>query len=161
MSLHQSAPEPEQRWFRALSAPQTVLAAASVTLLVVLLDLVLTGALSFFFDVCFVTICLGTGLLARPGQGWNVALTPPVLVVGVVLFLAVLAPGRVAEADDSVVQALVTGITRHAVALFGGYLLFLGALWSGSQTPAPDAATPGTQSSKRDGSPAPTRSTSG
>ncbi len=139
-------------WLGTLSALNTILIAALATLCVVLLNLLLVGRLSFFFDLCFVVICLGAGLLARQGEGWNVGLTPPMLLLMVVIFLSVLAPGTVAESQDSALQAVITAMTRHSTALISGYLLFLAALaWTVAQP----------QDSNRDGSPDPTRTTSG
>ena len=131
---------------------QSVALGIAATLTVVAIDVSLGGELSFFFDLCFVVICLGAGLLARQGEGWNVGLTPPMLLLVVVIFLSVLAPGTVAESQDSALQAVITAMTRHSTALISGYLLFLAALaWTVAQP----------QDSNRDGSPDPTRTTSG
>lgn len=194
----ESRPRAGTDLWRACTPLYMVMVAVAATACVVLLNLLLVGRLSFFFDLCFVVICLAAGLLVRPGEVWNVALLPPALMVGTVVFLALLSPATVAEADDSAVQAMITGVTNHAAALMAGYLVFGVALWTGNETAGvqewdeleddaslepddafdgaedlesaegfenagPPGATwePQAQSSNLDGSPAPTRSTSG
>ncbi len=124
----------EQSWMRSSSALHTIMAFTAATLCLVLLNLILVHRLSFFFDVCFVVLCLGAGLLVRPGESWNVVLAPPVLLLAVVIFLALLDPSSVAETDDGTLQAVVTGMARHSAALVAGYALFLGALYTGLST---------------------------
>lgn len=165
--------------WRTCSPTYTVTAAVAAVACVVLLNLLLVGELSFFFDLCFVVICLGAGLMVRPGEAWNVALVPPLLLVGTVVFLALISPGTVAASDDSTMQAMITGVTSHSGALLCGYLAFGVALWSGNTSTEVqawddfediDSAEPDDlddapeevdQPSNLVGSPAPTRSTSG
>lgn len=136
----QHRPAPGVDIWRACTPLYTIMTAVAATTCVVLLNLLLVGELSYFFDLCFVVICLVAGLMARPGEAWNVALVPPILLVATVCFLAALSPGTVAEADDGTVQAIITGVTTHSGALLVGFALFGLALWTGaSNAPRADA----------------------
>lgn len=127
--------------------------AALVGLLAVALDVLLTGHLGWFFDLLFVGICLAAALAVRPDDFFPVGVLPPLLLLGLVALLAVLRPVSVADRGDGPVQAVVSGLAHHASALLVGYLLVLGVL-------AMRQHVLGTHA-KREGSPAPTRTTSG
>lgn len=86
------------------------------------LNVALTGRLSLFFDLTFVVICLAAALAVHPRELFVVGVMPPLLMFLVVLVLAILARGAVAEPVDSVVQAIVSGLAHHAGGLIGGYL---------------------------------------
>ena len=100
-----------------------VLGCVTLTLLVVSLDLLLTGALSFFFDICIVPIALMAALAVRPRDFFGVAVLPPLLVqpfhavhthpAGEKLFL------QANDKDRFVFQSLrgVNGHQRHDVAI--------------------------------------------
>lgn len=89
------------------------------------LNVALTGRLSLFFDLTFVVICLAAALAVRPRDLFVVGVMPPLLMFGVVLVLAVVARGAVADPVDNVVQAVVSGLAHHAGGLIGGYLVAL------------------------------------
>ncbi len=111
-----------------LPGREVVALGAAVLLTVVLVDLMLAGHLSLFFDLCFVTLCVGLALAVRPRDFFTVGVLPPLLMLLALLLLAVADPGAVARSQDGVVQALVTGLSSHSGALVSGYLLCLGAL---------------------------------
>ncbi|GAB2746378.1 DUF6542 domain-containing protein [Nocardioides pakistanensis] len=98
---------------------------AAVALVAVLstaaLNLALTGRLSLFFDLTFVVVCLVTAFAVRPRDFFVAGVLPPLLMLATVVSLAVLARGAVAEAVDSLTQAVVSGLAHHAGGLVAGY----------------------------------------
>lgn len=101
---------------------------AAVALTIVVLDLSLAGRLSFFFDLCFVSLCLALAVLVRRGDFFTVGVLPPLLMVAVFTLLAWVDPGALADPGDSVVQSVVSGLALHSGALVAGYALCLGTL---------------------------------
>jgi len=122
----------------------------AVTLSVVALDHLMVGRLSLFFDLCFITLCLGLAVRVAGEALFVMSLLPPFLMLGVFALLGAVAPEMIAEPDDGLVQSLVSGLAHHSTALLVGYGLALVTL-----------AARRRHSSKREGSPAPTLSTSG
>lgn len=104
------------------------LSAGVVTLLVVLLDLAVTDGLSPLFDLTFVVVCVAAALSVRPRDFFLIGVFPPLLMVLTLLVLAVVAKGTVADPRDGVIQAVVSGLARHAGALVAGYVLTLAVL---------------------------------
>jgi hypothetical protein len=100
----------------------------AVALTVVVLDIGLVGELSLFFDLCFVVLCLGLALAVRPDDFFTVGVLPPLIMVAVFALLGAVSPATVAHPEDSVVQAVVTGLATHSGALVAGYALCLGTL---------------------------------
>ncbi|HEU4512569.1 MAG TPA: DUF6542 domain-containing protein [Nocardioidaceae bacterium] len=92
------------------------------------LNIGLAGRLSLFFDLSFVVLCLVAALAVRPRDFFVVGVMPPLLMLGVVSMLAVVARGTVADEVDSVVQAVVSGLAHHAGGLVAGYATTLGVL---------------------------------
>lgn len=107
---------------------QVVSLGVAVTLTAVGIDVLLVGRLTLFFDLCFVVLCLGLAALVRRRDFFMVALLPPPLMTVVFGFVALVARGTIADASDSVLQAIVSGVATHGVALFLGYALCLGWL---------------------------------
>ena len=97
-------------------------------LLIALLDLVLTGRLTMFFDLSFITLCLGLGQLPRRDALFVVAFAPPAVLVAAFVFLGIVDPDTLGNHDDGVFQAVLTGLIHHAAALAIGYALCLAAL---------------------------------
>ncbi len=102
--------------------------AALVAVAVVVLDVLLTDDITWFFDVAFVVICVASALAVRPRDFFSVGVFPPLLMAVTVAVLAVLARGWVADPSDGLVQALVSGLAHHAGALVVGYGLTLAVL---------------------------------
>lgn len=100
----------------------------AATLTAACLDVLLAGRLTMFFDLAFVAVCLGLAALVRRQDFWTVGLLPPLLMLAVFTLLALLARDAVADPRDNVVQAVVSGVAHHGVALFAGYVLCLGCL---------------------------------
>jgi hypothetical protein len=95
---------------------------------VVVLDLLVSAGLTAIYDLAFLVICLAAVLTVRPRDFFVVGVLPPLLMLGVVAVLAVVARGVVAEEGDALVQAVVSGLAHHAGALTAGYALTLGIL---------------------------------
>lgn len=107
---------------------QVVSLGVALTLTAVSIDVLLVGRLSLFFDLCFMGLCLGLAALVRRRDFFLVALLPPLLMISVFGFVALVARGAVADPGDSLVQAVVSGVATHGIALFIGYALCLGWL---------------------------------
>ena len=117
-------------WWQVGHEPgrQVVALGVALTLTAVALDVLLVGSLTLFFDLCFMALCLGLAALVRRQDFYLVALLPPVLMVVVFGFIAVVARDAIADPRDSVLQAVVSGVATHGIALFVGYALCLGWL---------------------------------
>jgi hypothetical protein len=100
----------------------------ALALTAVAVDLALGGRLSLFFDLCFVAMCLALALAVRPTDFFVVGVLPPLIMVGVFVLLGATRPGVIAEPEDGVVQAVVSGLSHHSGALVAGYVLCLACL---------------------------------
>lgn len=107
---------------------QVVTLGIAATLTAVAIDVILVGRLSLFFDLSFVALCLGLAALVRRQDFFAIALLPPLLMIGVFTFVALVARDTVSDPRDNLVQAVVSGVATHGVALFVGYALCLGWL---------------------------------
>ncbi|HSE07586.1 MAG TPA: DUF6542 domain-containing protein [Nocardioidaceae bacterium] len=107
---------------------QVVTLSTISTFAVAALNLALTDELTLFFDLTFVVLCLVAALAVRPRDFFAVGVLPPLLMLCTVTALAVFARPAVADEEDSVVQAVVSGLAHHAGALVAGYVLALGIL---------------------------------
>lgn len=107
---------------------QVVVLGIAVTLTVVSLDMLLDRGLGLLFDLVFVALCVALALLVRPRDFFTVGVLPPLLMLGVFILLGAFDPGTLARAHDGTVQAVVTGLARHATALAVGYGLALACL---------------------------------
>jgi hypothetical protein len=107
---------------------QVVSLGVAGTLTAVSVDVLLAGSLTYFFDLCFVALCLGLAALVRRRDFYLVALLPPVLMTTVFGFIALVARDAVADPRDNLFQAVVSGVATHGVALFTGYAVCLGWL---------------------------------
>jgi hypothetical protein len=102
----------------------------AVALTVIVVNVALVGRVSMFFDLWFVLLCLGLALLVRPRDFFTVGVLPPLIMVGGFALLAVDTPEAIAAAGDGIVQAVVTGLAQHSVALVCGYALCLATLFA-------------------------------
>lgn len=147
-----------------LSADRITRLAIVSSLLAVGLDLAITQHLSPIFDVLFVVLCGAAALAVRPRDFFRVGVLPPLLLLGITLLLVLIHRAWVADAQDGVVQAVVSGLAHHATALMLGYALALALLGTRTRFISRHPRTPAVDAdphSKREGSPAPTRVTSG
>jgi hypothetical protein len=107
---------------------QVATVAVAVTLVVVVLNLLLSGRITLFFDLAFVAVCVGAALSVRPRDFFVVGVFPPLLMFFTVTMLALVDRSAVADGTDALVQAVVSGLAHHAGALVAGYALTLGVL---------------------------------
>ena len=140
------------------SGRQVAVLGVAVALTTAALDVWLFERITVFFDICFVLLCLALALMVRPRDFFTVGVLPPLLMVAVFALLGGTHPEVVADAGDGVVQAVVSGLGHHAGALVSGYLLCLAVLAIRHRVIGQAGAS---QAPNREGSPAPTRTTSG
>jgi len=107
---------------------RVVLLAVGVSLIASQADILVGGDVGWFFDLVFVALCVGCALLVRPRDFFAVGVLPPLLLLGLVTFLAAGRRTTIAQADDGFVQAVVSGLSHHSLALGTGYALCLGVL---------------------------------
>lgn len=90
-----------------------------------LLDLALTsGRITFFFDLCFVVICLVASLAVRRSDLFTAGVLPP-LVFAAAIAVVSLAHPRALAPGHGVDVAFMTGLADHAPGLLGGYAVAL------------------------------------
>ena len=104
---------------------QVVALGLALALTVVALDVLIGGRVGLLFDVAFVVVCLAVALLVRPQDFFTVGVLPPLMMLVVFVLLGATRPVAIAERDDGLVRAVVTGLSQHAVALGIGYAVCL------------------------------------
>ena len=97
----------------------------AVALSAVVVNVAMVGRVSMFFDLWFVLICLGLAMLVRRRDFFTVGVLPPLIMLGAFALLAIGNPETIARPRDGVVQAVVSGLAHHSVALTVGYGLCL------------------------------------
>jgi hypothetical protein len=151
-----------------MSGSRTTRLAVLASVLVIALDVAVSGRVGLLFDLTFVLVCVGAALAVRPADFFTAGVLPPILLLGLCSALSVLDRGALAARGDGFVQGLVSGLAHHAGALAAGYALALGVLAmrhrviqrrSGRRTADGDVAEEGY--SNRPASPAPYLTTSG
>jgi hypothetical protein len=100
----------------------------ALALTVVVVDVGMGGGVGLVFDLAFVAVCLAVALLVRPEDFFTVGVLPPLIMLVVFALLAVSRPVTIANREDGAVQAVVTGLSHHAVALGVGYAVCLACL---------------------------------
>ncbi len=138
------------------------------SVLLVATDLAVSSDLGLLFDTGFVLLCMMIALAIKPTDFFAVGVLPPMLLLGLFVVLGVIDRGSIAPADDSLIQAVISGLAHHSGSLLVGYTLALAILAIRSRVlrrcAAEDAAPQVRRSenySKREVSPAPYRVTSG
>ena len=116
-------------WEEGREAGREVVALGlAVALTAIVVDVGLVGRVTFFFDLCFVALCVGLALAVRPTDFFTVGVLPPMIMVVVFTILGFSRPETIAHPEDGVIQAVVSGLSRHSAALVVGYLLCLACL---------------------------------
>lgn len=118
---------------------EVVALTVALLLTAVVLDLLLSVRLGLLFDLAFVTLCVLAAIRVRPADFFTVGVLPPLAMLTAVTLLAAAQPRAVAHPDDGLVQATVSGLSTHSVALVAGYLLCLGILAVRRAVAGPDA----------------------
>lgn len=115
-------------WHGQTRGSEVAALAVALTLTAAAVEITLVGHLRMFFDLCFVVTCLLVALMVRPRDFFTVGVLPPLLMFATMMIVALNGPKVIAHAQDSTVQAVVTGLAHHSVALFTGYAVCLLAL---------------------------------
>lgn len=116
-------------WEEGQHPGRLVIRTAVVALLAVtLLSLLFGNRIGVVFDVAFVLICIGAALWVHPRDFFSVGVLPPLLLGFAVLVLAIVDRTAVAKADDPFIQAVVSGLAHHSLALVIGYAATLALL---------------------------------
>jgi Domain of unknown function (DUF6542) len=92
-----------------------------------LADCALTGTLTMFFDLCFVTICLVGAMAIQRTDLFTAGVLAP-LVFGAVVFVVAVGVGGAFVDGGSLSKAFFTGLAAHAGALVAGYGVALGVV---------------------------------
>ena len=117
---------PRTLWAKGRHPGRLVVRAATIALvLAALLDLPFGNDLGMFFDVVFVVVCVTCALWVRPRDFFTVGVLPPLELALVVVGVALLDRAAVARTDDPLLQAVVSGLAHHSLALVVGYGLTL------------------------------------
>jgi len=134
---------------------QVVALGLAVALTAAVLDTLMTGSVTWVFDICFVLLCAALAVLVAPRDLFTVGVLPPVIMLIVFVLVALANTDALGRPDDSVAQAVVSGLAHHSLALCLGYGMCLALLAQRRHLQVAAHAT------KRDQSPAPSRTTSG
>jgi hypothetical protein len=110
------------------SAPSLAALSLAVCLTLVVSETLLRDRVGLLFDVGFVVLCVALAWLVRPGDFIVVGLLPPLALIVVFGLLGLTSPELVGHPDDGLVQAIVSGLGHHSVALLAGYALCLATL---------------------------------
>jgi len=133
----------EGRWSGRRVTRFSMLASA----LLVAVDLAATGRVERIFDSGFIVLCVGMALAVRPADFFRVGVLPPMLLLGVCATLGLGHRAAIGTGDDSLVQAVISGLAHHSGPLLAGYALALAVLGIRLRV--------GRRHSNRDESPAP------
>ena len=109
----------------------------AVALTVIVVNVAMVSRVSMFFDLWFVLLCLGLALLVRPRDFFTVGVLPPLLMFATMVLVALNGSQVIADPHDSTVQAIITGLAHHSVALFAGYAVCLLTLLARQRLPRP------------------------
>ncbi len=123
--VSQTRHETRPRWEGDTRGSEVAALASAVVLTVAAAEVLMVGHLRLFFDLCFVVVCLGAALMVRPRDFFTVGVLPPLLMFGTMVLVALNGPKVIATAHDGVVQAVITGLAHHSLALFAGYAVCL------------------------------------
>src|SRR4051812_37206384 len=87
---------------------QGVALGGALALSAALLDVVLTGSLTWLFDVSFVLLCIAMALLVARRDLFTVGVLPPLVMLAVFVLVALMHTEALGHRDDSVAQAVVS-----------------------------------------------------
>jgi hypothetical protein len=100
---------------------QMVALGLALTLTVAALDVGIGGSVGLFFDLSFVGVCVIVALLVRPEDFFTVGVLPPLIMLVVFVVVGISHRVAISRYDDGLVQAVITGLSHHAIALGAGY----------------------------------------
>jgi len=110
------------------SGPQVLVLGLGGCVGIVAVDLLLSGRLTMFFDLAFITLCLALTPLVRADGVFLACFLPPVMMVAVFGLVHLVDPEAIGNRDDGLLQSVIAGLTAHAAALAIGYAICLVAL---------------------------------
>ena len=111
------------------SGREVVALGFALALTVVILDVASSVRVGLLFDLFFVALCIALALAVRPDDFFVVGVLPPLLMGGLFVLLGITKPAAIGHPDDGMVQATVSGLSHHSIALMAGYALCLGVLF--------------------------------
>lgn len=91
-------------------------------------DFGLTGGLTMFFDLCFVTICLIGAMAVRRADLFTTGVLAPLVFGAVIAVVSVVSPTAFVE-SGGISRVFLTGLAVHAGALVAGYAVALATVW--------------------------------
>jgi hypothetical protein len=140
-----------------------VLLGVALTLTLIAVDLVIIDGLSWIFDIGFVLVCPVLALRVQPSDFFTIGVLPPLMLFGLFLTIGAIDPTAIALDGDGPFQAALSGMASHSGSLLVGYALCLACLAIRTKRIQRGLAVESgwAQSSKRSGSPAPRRTTTG
>jgi hypothetical protein len=111
------------------SGREVVALGFALALTVVIVDVAIGVRVGLLFDLFFVALCIALALAVRPDDFFVVGVLPPLLMGGLFVLLGITKPAALAQPDDGMVQATISGLSHHSAALMIGYALCLGVLF--------------------------------
>jgi hypothetical protein len=109
----------EYRTAPAVSGRGVIVASLVASLLCAAADCALTGTLTMFFDLCFITICLVGAMGVRRADLFTTSVLAPLALAAVVLLVSVGVPDAFGPGGLS--RVFFIGLAAHAGALVCGY----------------------------------------
>jgi acyl-homoserine lactone acylase PvdQ len=100
---------------------QMVALGLALTLTVVAVDVAFGGGIGLFFDLAFVAVCVTLAMLVQPEDFFTVGVLPPLIMLVAFLLVGISRRAEIARDGDGLAQAVITGLSQHAVALGVGY----------------------------------------
>ena len=93
----------------------------ALTLTVAVLDIGIGGRVGLVFDLVFAGVCVLVALLVRPEDFFTVGVLPPLIMLTVFVLVGISHRAAIAGDGDGLAQAVIAGLSSHAVALGVGY----------------------------------------
>ncbi len=87
-------------------------------------DVLLTGEITMFFDLCFVVVCLVSTMAVRRRDLFTTGVLPPLLFAVVVASVAFVDPEVFVQVGGAF-KAFMSGLAQHASGLITGYAVGL------------------------------------
>lgn len=110
------------------SGDRVIRLSISLSVVVAIVDIAVTGRLDLAFDIAFVLVCVGAALAVRPGDFFDIAVLPPLLLLGCCAMISLVRRSAVASDGDGFVQGVISGLAEHSGSLAAGYVLLLALL---------------------------------
>lgn len=111
------------------SGREVVALGFALALTVLIVDVATSVRVGALFDVFFIALCIALALAVRPHDFFAVGVLPPLLMAGLFVLLGITRPASIGQPGDGMVQATISGLSHHSIALTVGYSLCLGVLY--------------------------------